>query len=100
MHIKIHHIHLFLSYFPTFSFQDGTLLDTESLADQAIIESFGSELSQKYKNEFQGRLPWEIKSKILGLRGSEWIPMVLTYAESNWEVNIDTLCHADPDGFM
>ena len=80
--------------------QDGTLLDTEALSDQAGIDAFGSALPQKYQEELKGRLPWEIKSKILGLRGSEWIPMVLKYAESHWEVNLESLYAGDEKAYV
>ena len=33
-------------------------------------------------------LPWELKRRILGLRGSEWVPIVLAYAQANWGVNM------------
>ena len=33
-------------------------------------------------------LPWELKRSILGLRGSEWIPIVLQYAQENWGVDM------------
>jgi hypothetical protein len=64
---------------------DGTLLDTEALSDRACIQAF-----QQYgvpvphivvKEE---RLPWVIKKQITGLPGSEWIPMVLQFAQDYW----------------
>jgi beta-phosphoglucomutase-like phosphatase (HAD superfamily) len=73
---------------------DGTLLDTESLSDKAVLLAFGtgpssspSSLPQEVlqtqpMSEF--RLPWELKRQILGLRGSEWAPLVLKHAEKNW----------------
>jgi histone-binding protein RBBP4/pseudouridine-5'-monophosphatase len=30
------------------------------------------------------RLPWELKKRILGLRGSEWGPLVLDHAQEAW----------------
>ena len=33
-------------------------------------------------------LPWELKRSILGLRGSEWVPIVLEYAQENWGVDM------------
>lgn len=63
---------------------DGTLLDTEALSDQAILAAFGPSLPRSIRD---GRLPWEIKRQILGLRGAEWIPMVLSYAQENWGVS-------------
>ncbi|KAL3793341.1 hypothetical protein HJC23_003851 [Cyclotella cryptica] len=74
---------------------DGTLLDTESLSCLAVIDSF--ELSNlrippEKRNELKSRgdlLPWELKRLILGLRGSEWIPIVLGYAQQNWGVDME-----------
>mmetsp|Transcript_31182 Transcript_31182/g.93498 ORF Transcript_31182/g.93498 Transcript_31182/m.93498 type:complete len:351 (-) Transcript_31182:468-1520(-) len=69
---------------------DGTLLDTEALSDHAILDAFGPSLSEKFRDELRRtenyRLPWDIKRRILGLRGSEWIPMVLEYAAEHWGV--------------
>ena len=73
---------------------DGTLLDTESLSCRAVIDSF--ELSdlripQDIRNQLRHQgdlLPWELKRRILGLRGSEWIPMVLGYAQKYWSVDM------------
>ena len=73
-------------------------MDTEALSDKAGIEAFGfkidkkseivlDKIPQKYLNEMNGRLPWEIKSRILGLRGGDWIPMLMEYAEKNWKMN-------------
>ena len=85
---------------------DGTLLDTESLSDKAVLLAFemprttdaeakassGPEsrisslpndvLERPPMSEY--RLPWELKRQLLGLRGSEWSPIVLKYAEKNW----------------
>ena len=33
-------------------------------------------------------LPWDLKQQLLGLRGSEWIPITLNYAKEHW--NVDT----------
>ena len=71
---------------------DGTLLDTEALSDAAILDALGTSLSEASRDEIRSneggegsyRLPWEIKSRILGLRGSEWIPMVVEYARKKW----------------
>ena len=73
---------------------DGTLLDTESLSCLAVIDSF--ELSnlpippeKRTELKSQGELlPWELKRRILGLRGSEWIPIVLGYAQQHWGVDM------------
>lgn len=68
---------------------DGTLLDTESLSDKAILQAFGDSLPEKVKEERRqdgNRLPWEIKKQIVGLRGGDWIPMVIAYAQKHWGV--------------
>ena len=55
---------------------DGTLLDTEALSCRAVIESFaiiGLSIPQSFLDNLkQGGwlLPWELKRRILGLRGS------------------------------
>ncbi|MGK3754096.1 MAG: pseudouridine-5'-monophosphatase [Bacillariaceae sp.] len=88
---------------------DGTLLDTESLADKAILmalfggthnnnsaSSSSSSSSSSAKNNddrsflpesirfkpptSEWRLPWELKKQILGLRGKEWAPICLKWA--------------------
>lgn len=68
---------------------DGTLLDTEMLSDESIFDVFFQhkkfslpQLPSELKKT--KRLPWEIKSKILGMRGDTWIPMVIRYAQTNW----------------
>jgi len=33
-----------------------------------------------------GRLPWDLKSRILGMRGSEWSPIVVQYFLTNYDV--------------
>jgi beta-phosphoglucomutase-like phosphatase (HAD superfamily) len=68
---------------------DGTLLDTESLSDKAVLLAFGSSLPQEVLQESpmsDYRLPWELKKQILGLRGAEWAPIVLSYAKEHWGV--------------
>lgn len=68
---------------------DGTLLDTESLSDKAVLLAFGSSLPEsvlQVEPMSKCRLPWELKKQILGLRGAEWAPIVLSYAESHWGV--------------
>ncbi|KAL7539955.1 hypothetical protein ACHAXR_009756 [Thalassiosira sp. AJA248-18] len=73
---------------------DGTLLDTESLSCQAVIESFAltsltipPEILSSLKAG-GSLLPWDLKRKILGLRGSEWVPIVLSYAQEHWGVDM------------
>jgi hypothetical protein len=69
---------------------DGTLLDTEALSDKAILLAFGSTLpSAILENPPMSdyRLPWELKKKILGLRGKDWIPIVKSYAVQHWQVS-------------
>jgi beta-phosphoglucomutase-like phosphatase (HAD superfamily) len=67
---------------------DGTLVDTESLSDQALLLSLRSclseELWERLYNEQRHRLPWELKKQILGLRGSEWGPIILRHAREAW----------------
>lgn len=72
---------------------DGTLLDTEALSDRAMIafcRTRGLMPDAVYDNLQQqqhcGRLPWELKRQILGLRGSEWGPIVMQYAAQHWQV--------------
>jgi len=68
---------------------DGTLLDTEALSDTAVILAFGEKLPSDVKERLGGRLPWEVKKQILGLRGSEWVPIVQKYGEEHWGVAKD-----------
>lgn len=78
---------------------DGTLLDTESLSCRAVIEAF--DISQYHPHvgsipsairealQSQGNLlPWELKKRILGRRGTEWVPIVLGYAQEKWKVEL------------
>ena len=68
---------------------DGTLLDTESLSDKAILKAFGHSLPVKIQDERRQAgdlLPWEIKKQIVGKRGDEWVPMVISYAQEHWGV--------------
>ncbi|GAX11492.1 hypothetical protein FisN_22Lh185 [Fistulifera solaris] len=68
---------------------DGTLLDTEALSDKAILAVFQNKLPeslwQSYASEGY-RLPWELKKQLLGLRGSEWAPIVISYARDVWNI--------------
>mmetsp|Transcript_23048 Transcript_23048/g.54695 ORF Transcript_23048/g.54695 Transcript_23048/m.54695 type:complete len:341 (-) Transcript_23048:46-1068(-) len=87
---------------------DGTLLDTESLSDKAVLLAFEMQMPPRTDTDAatsgsasrrvsslpndvlqrspmsEYRLPWELKRQLLGLRGSEWSPLVLTYAEEHW----------------
>lgn len=72
---------------------DGTLLDTETLSDQAMFQALFPEGVPPTIRERHGdhRLPWALKRSILGLRSSDWGPIVLKYAKETWEVTEDTL---------
>merc|ERR1712232_28915 len=69
---------------------DGTLLDTERLADKALILAFGDAIPSSVldgeSDLSNRRLPWELKKRILGLRGKEWAPIVTSYAKEHWNV--------------
>ena len=70
---------------------DGTLLDTETLSDKAVLNAFGTSLPSDVRQQPQSpmsrnRLPWEIKKPTLGLRGNDWIPLVIDYAQRHWGV--------------
>jgi beta-phosphoglucomutase-like phosphatase (HAD superfamily) len=68
---------------------DGTLLDTEALSDKAMLAVFQDNIPeylwQSYASEGY-RLPWELKKQLLGLRGSEWAPIVISYARDVWKI--------------
>ena len=73
---------------------DGTLLDTESLSDKALsmqIPALAQHCTSTSSRQDDGRLPWELKKQILGLRGAEWAPIVLTYVQEKYNVPVDTL---------
>jgi pseudouridine 5'-phosphatase len=72
---------------------DGTLLDTETLSDKAMFRAlFPNEMTPKsLERHKDDRLPWELKRRILGLRSSDWGPIVLEYAKEIWGVAEDTL---------
>eukprot|EP00532_Pseudo-nitzschia_australis_P001062 CAMPEP_0168183372 /NCGR_PEP_ID=MMETSP0139_2-20121125/12506_1 /TAXON_ID=44445 /ORGANISM="Pseudo-nitzschia australis, Strain 10249 10 AB" /LENGTH=261 /DNA_ID=CAMNT_0008104593 /DNA_START=212 /DNA_END=994 /DNA_ORIENTATION=+ len=90
---------------------DGTLLDTESLADKAILMAlFGGsgddgngngngngersclpESLRLKKPTSEWRLPWEVKKQILGLRGKEWGPICLNFARQHCEHPLPTV---------
>lgn len=71
---------------------DGTLVDTESLSDQAMLLSLKAYIPahvfQQLLTPPHGEmlLPWELKKQILGLRGSEWGPVVLDFAQQHWQL--------------
>jgi beta-phosphoglucomutase-like phosphatase (HAD superfamily) len=72
---------------------DGTLLDTEALSDKAILLVYfdknliSPSIMAEHNDAAHGyRLPWELKKQILGLRGSDWGPIVIDYAIENWNV--------------
>lgn len=70
---------------------DGTLLDTEALSCRAVIDSFeltNAPLKPAIRSQLKKNgdiLPWELKQRILGLRGSEWVPITLRYAQEKWD---------------
>lgn len=68
---------------------DGTLLDTESLSDKALLMAYGPSLPEHVLQQppmCNHLLPWELKKQILGLRGAEWAPIALNYAKDHWGV--------------
>lgn len=79
---------------------DGTLLDTESLSDKALLLAFAStSLSsppQPQPQQLPQTLPWELKKQILGLRGAEWVPIALKYAIEHWGLAAESL----PDPYV
>lgn len=80
---------------------DGTLLDTESLSDKAVLLAYGSSLPAHVLQDapMSNRiLPWELKKQILGLRGAEWAPIALKYAKDHWGVT-DERSPPNPDQF-
>ncbi|KAG7372445.1 HAD family hydrolase [Nitzschia inconspicua] len=68
---------------------DGTLLDTETLSDKAVLlATFGGAipphiLAQSPMSNYS--IPWELKKQLLGLRGAEWAPIVIDYAQRHWQ---------------
>lgn len=74
---------------------DGTLLDTEALSCRSVIESFaiiGMTIPEEHLDTLKEGgmlLPWELKRQILGLRGWEWVPLVLQYAQTKWNVEME-----------
>jgi beta-phosphoglucomutase-like phosphatase (HAD superfamily) len=76
---------------------DGTLVDTESLSDQAMLLSLrphfadaSRQWNELYGAHKQHRLPWDLKKQILGLRGSDWGPIVIQYAVDRWGIRPDS----------
>lgn len=69
---------------------DGTLLDTETLSDRAMLRVFGDSIHPSIRQELKedgNRLPWDLKERIVGKRGDEWVPMVIDYATKHWGVD-------------
>ena len=69
---------------------DGTLLDTEALSDKAILLFYRDRgLSRELYDDLAShgyRLPWDLKKPMLGLRGSDWGPIAIKYAEEHWKI--------------
>jgi beta-phosphoglucomutase-like phosphatase (HAD superfamily) len=67
---------------------DGTLLETESLSDVALLRALLKESStpEEQVDEIIStmQLPWELKRQILGLRSVEWGPIAIRYAQTHW----------------
>lgn len=80
---------------------DGTLLDTERLSDKALLlalfgsssTSLPSSVLKVSPTTSQYLLPWDLKRRLLGLRGAEWAPIALDYAKTHWDVPVDDHCH-------
>lgn len=58
---------------------DGTLLDTEGLSDEAMLFSLFNLTRENVSRDEDLLLPLPLKQSILGMRGSEWSPLVLDY---------------------
>ena len=67
---------------------DGTLLDTETLSDRAIVKAFGKSLPEAIRAEQSQQLDWEAKKQLLGKRGEDWTPIMLQYAATHWGVRL------------
>ncbi|GKY93568.1 hypothetical protein MPSEU_000324200 [Mayamaea pseudoterrestris] len=68
---------------------DGTLVDTEALSDKAMVYVLKKYLGETWAQQFAQdnyRLPWELKQQLLGLRGSDWGPIVINYAVTHWKL--------------
>uniref|UniRef100_A0A7S3PC24 Riboflavin kinase n=1 Tax=Amphora coffeiformis TaxID=265554 RepID=A0A7S3PC24_9STRA len=74
---------------------DGTLLDTEALSDKAILLFYRDRgLAPEIYNALASsgyRLPWDLKKQMLGLRGSDWGPIAIKYAEEHWKIPPNTV---------
>jgi beta-phosphoglucomutase-like phosphatase (HAD superfamily) len=73
---------------------DGTLLDTETLSDHAMFAALHivpNTIDTTGTTTNDGRLPWELKRQILGLRSSDWGPIVMDYAQTVWGMSTDNL---------
>jgi beta-phosphoglucomutase-like phosphatase (HAD superfamily) len=73
---------------------DGTLLDTETLSDHAMFAALNispNDIPHYNGKASDGRLPWELKRQILGLRSSDWGPIVMNYAQNVWGISSDSL---------
>jgi pseudouridine 5'-phosphatase len=90
---------------------DGTLLDTEALSDKAMWASLPPHALEQHMSGtittttqlpegYCGLqlLPWDLKRQILGLRVSDWGPIVLKYARENWGMTEDQLPTVDKLG--
>ena len=68
---------------------DGTLLDTESLSDKAVLLAAFRGTIPSYilaqSPMSNHSIPWELKKQLLGLRGAEWAPIVIRWAEQHWQ---------------
>lgn len=54
------------------------------MSDISIFETL--QVRPEIRERLGNRLPWELKEATLGLRGDEWIPMVLEYAVQHFEL--------------
>lgn len=75
---------------------DGTLLDTESLSDIANLDVLAPYLPNGLREKHK-LLPWELKKQILGLRGSDWIPIVFKYTIQHWDASIPTISNKEEE---
>jgi pseudouridine 5'-phosphatase len=72
---------------------DGTLLDTESLSDRAMLESLPMSIMTEDSDIDAERmlLLWALKRQILGLRSSDWSEIVIQYTKTHWNVHENEL---------
>jgi HAD superfamily hydrolase (TIGR01509 family) len=59
---------------------------TFRLSDKAILQ-----LLQPPDSVVPREVPWELKKPTLGLRGADWIPMVLQWAVQEWKMPTDQI---------